>query len=100
VICDSSKIDKAGCTGAPDLIVEILSPSNRKHDLIVKFDLYQQHGVREYWIVSPKSKMVTVYIMQEDGNYHQGTEYIQGEAIPVFIFNGYEIDTARIFKGC
>ena len=100
VICNSSKIDKRGCIGAPDLIVEILSPSNRKHDLIVKYDLYQKHGVREYWIVSPKSKTVTVHILQEDGNYDDGTEYIHGEVIPVFIFNGYTIDTARIFKGC
>ena len=100
VICDTSKIDKNGCIGAPDLIVEILSPSNRKRDLIVKFDIYQKHGVREYWIVSPKSKTVTVYILQEDDNYDEGTEYIHGEVIPVFIFKGYQIDTARIFKGC
>lgn len=54
VICDRSKIDKRGCKGTPDLVIEILSPSTRHHDRLVKLGLYQRAGVREYWIVNPE----------------------------------------------
>ena len=66
VICDSSKLTDRGCSGAPDLIIEILSPSSRKMDYITKNALYSDAGVKEYWIVDPKKERVTVYYYEED----------------------------------
>lgn len=60
VVCDPSKLDKHGCKGAPDMVVEILSPSSRRHDRLVKLGVYQRAGVKEYWIVDPDSKSVQV----------------------------------------
>jgi Uma2 family endonuclease len=68
IICDRSKIDERGCRGAPDWIIEILSPTTAGHDQIVKRDLYERHGVREYWIVHPTDLVVTVYSLV-DGAY-------------------------------
>lgn len=69
VVCDLSKIDSHGCKGAPDLIIEILSPSTARMDRFIKYDLYQRAGVREYWIVDPDTRTVQVYTL-EDGRYH------------------------------
>lgn len=66
VVCDPEKLDDTGCKGTPDLVIEILSPSTRRNDRIVKLDLYQRAGVREYWIVSPEEKTVLVYLREED----------------------------------
>ena len=67
VVCDPSKLDDIGCKGAPDLIMEILSPSTQRHDKLTKFNLYQRAWVREYWIVDPASKSVHVFLL-EDGH--------------------------------
>jgi len=79
------------------MIVEILSPTNRKRDLVEKFLLYQKSGVREYWIADPELKAVTVYLMQQDGEYDDGKLYQISEKIPVHIFNGHQIDVKDIF---
>ena len=67
VICDLSKLDERGCIGAPDLIVEILSPTSFKYDWNRKFNRYEKAGVREYWIIDPKAKTTHVFILQSDG---------------------------------
>ncbi len=66
IVCDKSKLDDQGCNGAPDLIVEILSPSNARHDLDTKFNLYEEAGVQEYWIVQPQSKTILIYVLEND----------------------------------
>lgn len=66
VICDRSKLTDRGCTGAPDWIIEIISPGNPEHDYIRKLNLYKDAGVREYWIVDPRSEKVLVYHLEED----------------------------------
>lgn len=66
VICDADKIDDRGCLGAPDLMVEILSPGNSKKEMGIKFDLYEENGVKEYWLVDPSEKVVFVYVLEDD----------------------------------
>jgi Uma2 family endonuclease len=97
IICDPSKIDERGCLGAPDLIVEILSEGTAKYDWNDKFNLYEKYGVREYWIVHPKAKTINAFVIRENGKYDDGKEYAAGEKIPVSIFNGWEMDTNKIF---
>lgn len=67
VVCDAAKLDRRGCRGAPDWIVEILSPASAALDQVKKRHLYERHGVREYWLVHPIDRVVTVYRHQGDG---------------------------------
>ena len=97
VVCDPSKLDKYGCIGAPDLIVEVLSPSTLKKDWNFKFNLYEAAGVREYWIVDPKAKTVNIFLLQPDGKYDLGSVYDCDEKAPVHIFEGLEIDLKELF---
>lgn len=65
VICDPNKLTDRGCTGAPDWIIEIISPSTASHDYIYKLNLYAKAGVREYWIVDPDNKKIFVYHLEQ-----------------------------------
>jgi Uma2 family endonuclease len=98
VICDLAKLDDRGCIGAPDLIVEVLSPSTLKYDWNYKFNLYEAAGVREYWIVDPLAKTVNAFILQPDGKYDNGAVYECHQKAPVFIFEGLEIDLKDLFE--
>lgn len=84
VICDKNKLTKKGCTGAPDWIIEIVS-DNAVNDYVRKLNLYQIYGVKEYWIVDPKTKKVQVYIFGDD---FSTTIYNFTDTIPVNIYNG------------
>jgi len=97
VVCDPSKLDDDGCLGAPDMIVEILSPSTGKKDLTEKFTLYEKSGVREYWVVYPKDEAVHVFLLQNDGKYDVGHVYERNGKIPVHVFDGYLLDLQDIF---
>lgn len=97
VICDPAKLDERGCLGAPDLIVEVQSPSTRKRDLNEKLHLYESAGVREYWTIDPPPKTLTVFLLRENGKYGAGTVYKKGKA-PVGIFEGLKIDLKELFK--
>ncbi|MDR0587211.1 MAG: Uma2 family endonuclease [Treponema sp.] len=66
VICDPDKIDDRGCNGAPDMVIEILSPSNKRHDQLRKFNLYLDAGVKEYWVVDPEQESIQVHVLRED----------------------------------
>jgi Uma2 family endonuclease len=66
VICDDDKIDEKGAIGAPDLVIEILSPGNSNKEMKYKFDLYQDAGVLEYWIVNPVDKTFLIYVLKEN----------------------------------
>jgi Uma2 family endonuclease len=98
VVCDPDKLDDRGCIGAPDLIVEVQSPSTAKKDLKEKFDLYESAGVKEYWVVFPKEKAVTVFLLQYDGQYDEGTTYEYDAQVPVSIFKGLKIDLKELFE--
>jgi Uma2 family endonuclease len=98
VVCDLSKLDERGCCGAPDMIVEILSPSTLKKDVTEKFTLYEESGVKEYWIVHPKDKTIQVFLQQENGRYDEGVFYEWEGKVPVHIFNNHPIDLDDIFE--
>ena len=66
MICDENKIDERGAIGAPDLVIEILSPGNSNKEMKYKFDLYEEAGVLEYWIVNPAYKTVFIYVLKEN----------------------------------
>ena len=87
VICDISKLDEKGCHGAPDWIVEIVSPSSKPRDYLIKLFKYRTAGVREYWIVDPGKHMTTVYFFEND----TVEQYDFGEDIPVGIFESFSI---------
>ena len=95
VVCDPGKLDKYGCRGAPDMVVEILSPSTRRHDRVIKYRLYQRAGVREYWIVDPDSKTVQVFRL-EDGRYDAPDVYTSG-SVPTALWDDFSVDLARVF---
>jgi len=98
IICDKSKLDDKGCIGAPDMIVEIVSLSNTKHDVKTKFNLYQQNGVREYWIVFPYDKMVQVFLLDENGKYQHQANYTEEDKVKVNIFEDLYIDLQDVFE--
>ena len=97
VICDHTKIKGTGCIGAPDLIIEILSPATASHDRIRKFNLYRQYGVREYWIIDPETKSISTHIL-ENGRYYT-TGYLEADEAPVHILEGCIINLSEVFIG-
>lgn len=96
VICDVKKLDKKGCNGAPDLIIEILSPGNSKKEMDIKFDLYEEAGVLEYWLVYPDEKSVIIYILK-DGKYIGLKPFTEGQILKSTFFPDLEIDLDKVF---
>ena len=94
VICDQSKLDEKSCVGAPDLAIEILSPSTSMRDKVLKFRRYLQAGVREYWIVDPDSKIVTVHVLKS--NEYVTYAYGEEDSVPVYVLDGCEIPLAEV----
>jgi Uma2 family endonuclease len=98
VICDPAKIDGRGCRGAPDFIIEILSPSTAAKDQIQKVTLYAKHGVKELWLVHPGDKLVFVRVLQDGGGYGIPKIYEAKGCLPVFSLPGLEIDMDSVFR--
>ena len=96
VICDPAKLDDQGCVGAPDWIVEILSPGNTTRDTRIKYDLYEESDVREYWIVCPGVKTVAAFTLQNE-RYQLTAEYTAPGPIPVATLPGLALEWAEIF---
>ena len=90
VICDESKLTDKGCVGAPDWIIEIVSPSSTQTDYIRKLSLYERSGVREYWIVNPESQTARTYYFNA-GSEAATREYDFDDSIPVKIYDGFRI---------
>jgi Uma2 family endonuclease len=96
VICDQKKIDSRGCVGAPDLVIEITSPSTGIRDHTIKLEKYLNAGVRECWIIDPDSKTVQVYILQEDLSAKMLT-YNAKDVVPVTVLKGLQIHLQEVF---
>ncbi|MCL2193996.1 MAG: Uma2 family endonuclease [Treponema sp.] len=95
VVCGKEKRGSEGCRGAPDLVVEILSPSNSAIEMERKFHLYEEAGVREYWVVNPEMKTVKTHLFAE-GNVHSQT-YKSTDKARVAIFPGFTMDLESVF---
>jgi Uma2 family endonuclease len=95
VVCDANKRGKEGCHGAPDLVIEILSPSNTAIEMERKFNLYREAGVREYWVVDPEHRGIHSHVFKEEQTITRVFGH-EGKA-PVEIFKGLEIDLEPVF---
>ena len=98
VICDASKIDSRGCLGAPDLVVEVLSPGNNAKELKNKYDIYEESGVKEYWIVSPQNRWLRICTLV-DGKFKESPYYLSGDIAQSAVLNGFSLNVADLFNG-
>jgi len=97
IICDRNKLDARGCKGAPDLIIEIISPATAKKDMQEKFSLYECSGVKEYWLVFALDNVIDVYVLNEDNKYIRSGLYQYPDKIKVGIFIDLDIDLGVVF---
>jgi len=97
VICDETKIDERGCCGAPDLVIEILSPGNSSHEVKTKFELYQESGVKEYWLVNPIEENLVVFVLNKEGKFDGARMYASGDKLSSPAVNGFQIEVSDIF---
>lgn len=98
VVCDRNKLDKYGCKGAPDLIIEVLSPSTQRYDQLVKLNLYQRAGVREYWIVDPENRTVRVMVQDGDNIFKIYEVYQHKDIAKVNVLDGCFIELSKVFS--
>ena len=98
VVCDRSKLDRRGCLGAPDLIIEILSPVTAAKDVKDKFALYEESCVKEYWIVHPEEAILEVFRLDEGGKYQLAKIYTREDTVTVGIFDDLTIALRDIFE--
>lgn len=89
----------AGLSGAPDLIVEVLSHATARTDRLVKFSAYERAGVREYWLVDPRTRSVEVYVLTEAGTYELASQYTSGEMITSTVLDGLVLPVDELFVG-
>lgn len=98
VICDPAKIDERGCLGAPNWIIEILSLHTSTKDLNEKFDVYEQAGVNEYWVVHPQEQTLLVYVLNAEGKYEGKLKpYVRTDKIVSVTLPGLIIDLGKVF---
>jgi len=97
VVCNPELLDTQGCNGAPDWIIEILSLGNAQRDMQIKFQLYQEAGVQEYWLVYPEQQAIHQFVLADNGNYHLQNMYAgDDQAIPS-LFPDLAIDLIELF---
>jgi len=98
VVCQSGKLTEQGCDGAPDWIIEVLSPGNSKKEMHLKFQLYQENGVKEYWLVYPYEQAVYQFVLESDSEKYQlHTMYAGDDLAQPFLFPELQIDLADVF---
>ena len=97
VICDNDKLDEAGCIGAPDLIIEILSKGNNKKELKYKYEVYEESGVKEYWIIHPDEHTLLIYTLVKN-TYQPSRLFTHGDIVTSNILPGFGLDLETIFS--
>ena len=97
VVCDRSKLDQHGCKGAPEMVIEILSPSTLLHDRLVKLNLYDQAGVLEYWIVDPQNRAVQVFRRDGGAALRICEEYGHTQVAKVSVLDGCFLELSKVF---
>ncbi len=97
VVCDQSKLDDKGCIGAPDIVVEVLSPGNNAKELKNKYEVYEQSGVKEYWVVSPQDETVLIHLL-EGGQFKLLPVKVAGDVVTSPILPGFAMDVKDLFK--
>lgn len=98
IFCDKKKLDEKGAIGAPELTVEILSPSTSTKDIKTKLLLYQKYAVKEYWIVDPEQETIEILGLDQEGRYQPGKVYSNEETLTGSLFDGFSIDLEALFK--
>ncbi|TCC89447.1 Uma2 family endonuclease [Pedobacter frigiditerrae] len=99
VVCDLTKLDDKGCIGAPDIVVEILSPGNNKKELFHKYQVYEEFGVKEYWVVSQSDQSILIYTLDEFGKFQPSKIFTLGEEITSSILLGFVLNLDEVFGG-
>ncbi|QDH79551.1 Uma2 family endonuclease [Echinicola soli] len=97
IICDPEKLDDRGCIGAPDLVVEILSPGNNRLELQNKYEVYEEGGVKEYWIIHPDEQTLLVYTLVK-GKYVPSQLMTSGDIVRPKAVDGFELDLEDFFS--
>jgi Uma2 family endonuclease len=98
VVCDLSKLDDRGCIGAPDIVVEILSPGNNKKELRNKYEVYEEAGVKEYWIIHPSERTFLKYTLNDNGLFQPSRLLIAGDELTSNVLPGFLMDINEIFE--
>ena len=98
VICDPTKLDERGCLGAPDWIIEILSPGNSKKEMRQKYALYEEQGVKEYWIIHPNEQTLLQFVLDEQGKYQLHKMFAEDELVPSYLFPDLIVDLKEAFE--
>lgn len=98
IICDTSKLDDKGCIGAPDLVIEILSPGNSKKEIKLKYEVYEEAGVKEYWIINPVEENVAVLTLNASGKFEGAKLYATDDIIYTHAVEGLAIHLSDIFS--
>lgn len=98
VVCDKSKLDARGCIGAPDLVIEILSPGNTKMELLNKYRVYEEFGVKEYWVVSQSDQSILIYTLNDSGKFQPSKIFTHSEKITSSVLPGFELELDDVFE--
>jgi Uma2 family endonuclease len=98
IVCDRNKLQGTGYSGAPSLIIEIMSPASNKMDRLYKFNKYERAGVKEYWIVEIEGKILSVFTLQENKRYGRPDLYSEEDKVKVSIFADLIVDLKAVFE--
>ncbi|EKB48982.1 hypothetical protein B879_02398 [Cecembia lonarensis LW9] len=97
VVCDLEKLDERGCVGAPDLVVEVLSPGNKQLELQHKYEVYEESGIKEYWLVDPESQTLLIYTLVQ-GKYQSSRLMTLGDIAKSAVIKGFALDLTDYFS--